>query len=326
MILAVILVGGEATTADGGVPHDVVVVGDGVAGLTAALFAARLGLRTLVLGSGGLGGALMNTERVEDFPGFDEGISGFELGPRLQDQATNAGAELQVGEATGLRESDGGWSVATHEGELAGRAVIVATGTRPRRLGVPGEDELEGKGISHCANCDGPLFRGRTVGVVGGGDSALLEALELTAHEVRVVVLDREPAFRAQEAYRRRVASSDAIAERHGVAVEAIVGDGTVAAARVRDLATDRVEDIEVAALFVHAGRERNTAWVAGALALDEGGGIRTDAWMHTEAPGVLAAGDVRSDSAGQAITAAGDGATAAIAAHRLLAEERDPP
>lgn len=302
------------------------IVGDGVAGLTAALFAARLGIGALVLGSGGLGGSLMNTERVEDFPGFDEGVSGFELGPRLQDQATNAGAEFRVAEATGLRSSDGGWCVATHDGELAARAVIVATGTRPRRLGVPGEAELEGKGISHCANCDGPLFRGRTVGVVGGGDSALLEALELTAHEVRVVVLDREPAFRAQEAYRRRVASSDAIAERHGVAVEAIVGDGTVAAARVRDLATDRVEDVEVAALFVHAGRERNTAWVAGALALDEGGGIRTDAWMRTEAPGVFAAGDVRVDSAGQAITAAGDGATAAIAAHRRLAEEADPP
>lgn len=268
-----------------------------------------------------MGGAILNTERIEDIPGFPEGIPGFDFGPRLQEQVTNAGATVEPAEVTRIERHGDGWAVATDSSEITARAVIVATGSRPRKLGVAGEGELEGKGLSHCASCDGPLHRGRTVAMVGGGDSALLETLELGGHDVRVVLIHEGESFGAQETYRRRVQESTYVDVRHRTVVEEIVGNGSVEGLRLRDLASGESATVEVSAVFVHVGRVPNTELLQGVVALDEHGRVATDAWMGTEAPGLFAAGDIRADSAGQAVTAAGDGATAAVAAHRYLAD-----
>jgi thioredoxin reductase (NADPH) len=299
--------------------HEVAVLGGGPAGLTAALFAARQGRGTVLLDPLGMGGAILNTERIEDWPGFPEGIPGFDFGPRLQEQAVAAGATVEPAEATGIERRDADWAVQTDGRELVAGALIVATGTRPRLLDVPGEAELIGKGISHCASCDGPLFRGSQVAMIGGGDSALLETLELGGHDVRVVLINERDRFTGQETYARRVAESAYVEIRHRTVVEEILGNGTVEGVRVRALASGDSSTIAVAAVFVHAGRVPNTALLAGVVALDERGCVATDAWMRTELPGLFAAGDVRADSPGQAVTAAGEGATAAIAAHRYL-------
>jgi len=301
--------------------HDIAVVGGGPAGLTAALFAARHGRRTVLLDPLGMGGAIMNTERVEDFPGFPEGIAGFELGPRMQEQVTGAGGVVEMAEATRIEKRDGDWAITSDSGEIVASAVIVATGSTPRRLGVEREDEFEGKGLSRCASCDGPLYGGKLVAMVGAGDSALLETLELTGHDVRVVLIHPDEDLRGQETYRRRILESAAVEVRHATALEAILGDGQVSGVRVRELASGESSTVPVDGVFVHVGRLPNTAWLGGVVALDTGGHVPTDIWMRTEIPGLFAAGDVRASSAGQAASAAGDGATAAVAAHRYLAE-----
>lgn len=301
--------------------YEIVVAGGGPAGLTAALFAARHGHTTLVVDPLCMGGAILNTQRIEDVPGFPEGVSGFEFGPRLQEQAANAGATVEPAEATRIERRVDDWCVATDSREITAGAVIVATGSRPRKLGLPREEELEGKGLSHCASCDGPLFRGQAVAMVGGGDSALLETLELEGHDVRVVLVNAEDALSGQETYASRVLEAPYVEVRQRTSVEEILGDGRVEGLRLRHLGSGEPSTVEVAGVFVHIGRVPNTELLEGPLTLDENGRVATDAWMRTEQPGLFAAGDVRADSAGQAVTAAGDGATAAIAAHRYLAE-----
>ncbi len=301
--------------------YDIAVVGGGPAGLTAALFAARHGRTTVLLDPLGMGGAIMNTERVEDFPGFPEGVAGFELGPRMQEQVMNAGGAVEMTEVLRVEQRDGDWAVATDTGEIVAGAVIVASGSNPRRLGVAREDEFEGKGLSHCASCDGPLYGGKLVAMAGGGDSALLEALELTGHDVRVVVIHPGEALSGQEAYRRRIGESSMVEIRHRTALEEILGDGRVSGVRVRELASGESSTVPVEGVFVHVGRLPNTACLEGVVALDSGGHVPTDIWMQTERPGLFAAGDVRANAAGQAVSAAGDGATAAVAAHRYLAD-----
>ncbi len=301
--------------------YEIAVAGGGPAGLTAALFAARHGRSTILLDPVGLGGAILNTERVEDFPGFPEGVPGFELGPRIQEQVAGAGAVVEMEEVRRIEPRGDDWAVVTDSRELVAGAAIVATGTRPCKLGVPREDEFEGKGLSHCASCDGPLYRGKAVAIVGGGDSALLEALELTHHDVQVVLIDADEALSGQEAYGRRVRESTQIEIRHHTVVEEILGDGRVDGVRLRDLTTGESSTLPAAGVFVHVGRLPNTSCLDGLVALDEGGCVPTDIWMRAQLPGLFAAGDVRAGAAGQAISAAGDGATAAVSAHRYLAE-----
>jgi thioredoxin reductase (NADPH) len=301
--------------------YEIAVAGGGPAGLTAALFAARHGRSTILLDPLGAGGAILNVSRVEDFPGFPEGASGFELGPRLQQQAMDAGAAFELGEAGRIEPRDGDWAVLTDSREVVAGAVIVATGSRPRALGVPREDEFEGKGLSHCASCDGPLYRGQVVAVCGGGDYALAEALDLVRHDVSVVLVHPEETLGGQATYTGRVAESPNVEVRHRTVLEEILGDGRVDGVRVRDLASGESSTVPVAAVFAYVGFVPNTACLEGVVALDEGGHVQTDVWMRTERPGLFAAGDVRADAAGLAIAAAGDGATAAVAAHRYLAE-----
>ena len=295
--------------------YDVVVAGGGIAGLSAALAAARLGCRTLVLAGDVPGGNLLAIEKVEGYPGFPEGVAGYDLCPMAQEMAAAAGAELETlplvrveGEAPALR-------LFTSSNELTGKSLIVATGASPKALGVPGEERLKGRGVSHCASCDGPLLRDAVVAVVGGGDSAMQESLTLAAFASRVVLLCRGPALAGQASYRERVLAHPKIEVRFDAEVEEIVGEEGVSGVRLRGAA----QPLDARAVFTYIGLEPNTAFLAGRLSLDAAGRIPTDATMATRSEGIFAAGLARAGSPGRAIASAGEGAVAAATAHSYL-------
>ena len=305
--------------------YEIAVVGGGPAGLTAALFAARRGRSTILLDPLGSGGAILNLERVEDFPGFPEAVSGFELGPRIQQQVVEAGGTVELGEVTRIERRGDEWVVATGSREILAGAVILASGTKSSELGVPGEDELKGRGLSDCASCDGPLYQGKLVAVYGDDDHALAEALDLVRHEVRVVLVHRSESLSGQDAYVRRIAESPEVEVLLGSVLEEILGDGQVDGIRVRELASGESSVVPVSGVFAYARRVPDSELVGGLVDLDESGRVLTDVRMRTALPGLFAAGDVRAESAGHAIAAAGDGATAAIAAHRYLTDHAWP-
>ncbi|MGH7033645.1 MAG: NAD(P)/FAD-dependent oxidoreductase [Stellaceae bacterium] len=299
---------------------DIVVAGSGIAGLTAAMTSARLGRKTLILTGDLLGGQLLSINRIDGFPGFPDGIAGYDLCPIAQEQAQAAGAEMASGELRRLAPCDEGWRIGTSAGEeLTARAVILATGAGLKTLGIPGEDRLRGKGVSHCASCDAPLLRGRVVGVVGGGDSAAQEALALAEAASRVVMLQRGESLTAQAAYRKRILAKPKIELRCNTEIEEILGETQVTGIRVRERSSGAAANLELAGVFVYIGLRPNSAAVEGVVPLDAGGGILTDGAMRTRLRGVCAAGAVRSGWPGRAASAAGEGAAAAIAADRYL-------
>ena len=299
--------------------YDVIVIGSGLAGSTAGLFAARHGLSTLVMESNIPGGHLISIEKIEDFPGFPDGVAGYDLCPNLQRQAADRGAKFQRAEVLRLEARAKTWAVVTEEETHQAKAVIAATGSTLGHLGVPGEEKLTGRGVSHCASCDGPLYNGQTVGVVGGGDSALQEALTLTNYAERVLLFSQGESFTAQHCYGQRVLSNSKITLRYQMAIEEVFGDEVLTGVRVRDLNSGQTCQIELAGLFVYIGLQPNTALLRDVIKLSDSGHVPTDNWMKTARDGLYAAGDIRQDSARQAISAAGDGATAAIAAHRYI-------
>jgi len=303
--------------------YDVVIAGGGIAGLTAGLHAARAGRKTRVLTGPALGGHLLSIEHIDGYPGFPDGVPGYDLCPMVQEQAAGAGAEFAAAAVTGLDAQHGRWRVTTSEGDLMAGAVVAATGTALKALGIPGEERLRGKGVSHCASCDAPLMRGRVVAVVGGGDSAMQEALTLAQHVARVIVLHRGTALSAQAAYCRRVDDNPKIEIRFGTIVEEVLGDGGLTGVRTRTLGDGTPAEIELAGLFVYIGLVPATAWLAQTIELDPSGRIPTDSAMRTRLPGLFAAGTVRAASAGRAAAAAGDGATAAISADLYLRDGR---
>ena len=298
---------------------DLVIAGGGIAGLTAGLISARAGRRTRVLTGPALGGQLLNIERIDGYPGFPDGVPGYDLCPMIQEQAVAAGAEFDASPATSLASHDGRWKVSNREGEVQAGAVVIATGTRSKELGIPGEARLRGKGVSHCASCDGPLLRAKVVGVVGGGDSAMQEALTLAQFASRVILLHRGAALSGQAAYRDAVGGNGKIEVRTNTIVEDVLGDGVLTGVRTRTTTDDGVADLELTGLFVYIGLAPETTWLNGLLELDATGRIPTDDAMRTRLPGLFAAGTVRSGTAGRAVSAAGDGALAAVAADRYL-------
>ena len=300
---------------------DLVVIGAGVAGLTAAMHAARCGLSVAVVERMGVGGQIAAAERIENFPGFPQGLSGAELGPLLHEQAEAAGAEFVLDTVEGIA-IDGDWRVVAGASEtLKARAVVVAAGSALKPLGVPGEEIFLGRGVSHCASCDGHFFSGQDVCVIGGGDSALDEAMVLTEHAARVAIIHRGETFDAQRVLSDRVAANGKIEIVASTAVEEIFGEESVSGVRLRDLISRKVHDRAVKGVFVYVGLEPNSAFLRGVVALDSAGHIDTDIMMRTSVPGIFAAGDIRAHSVAQLAAVAGDGATAAIAAWRYLRE-----
>jgi len=294
---------------------DLVVVGAGLAGLTAGMYGARYGLSTAIVDQMGSGGQILNAERIENFPGFPDGIAGYDLGPLVQEQAENAGAEFILDSAQSLEAEGDDRIVTGAEETLRAKAVIVAAGSTLRRLGIPGEERFTGKGVSQCATCDGPFFQGEPVCVIGGGDSAVDEALVLTQYASEVTLYHRGETLGAQQALLDRVVSTPNLSIVAGATVEEILGgDDAVAGVRLTGGAEQALRGV-----FVYVGLEPNTSFLRGVVDLDPAGHVVTDILMRTSMPGVFAAGDIRQHSVAQLVTAAGDGATAAIAAYRYI-------
>lgn len=302
--------------------YDVIIIGGGPAGLSAGLYAARARLATLLIEKGILGGQIANAELVENYPGFPDGISGFELGQLMHQQATKYGLETVAAEVIGIELGEAGKTVKTTEGQYVAKALILAGGAEPNRLGVPGEEEFLGKGVSYCATCDGPLFKGQVVAAVGGGDSAVEEGIFLTRFASRVILIHRRNRLRASKLLQERAFANPKMEFLWDTVVEEIFGEELVKGLKLRNVKTGQRSILAVSGVFIYVGLHPSTDYLRGLLPLDEEGRIPTDEQMQTEIPGVFAAGDIRRNSPRQAITAAGDGATAALSAEKFLSQQ----
>ena len=301
------------------------MIGAGVAGLTAATTAARHGLKVgglkvVVVDRMGVGGQISTAETIENFPGFPQGIGGHELGPLLHEQAEAAGAEFLLDTIEAIMPGLERHQVCGATQAWQARAIIIAAGSSHRTLGIPGEAQFLGKGVSHCASCDGPLFAGHEVAVIGGGDTAIDEALVLAAHASHVTLIHRGPGLRAQHVLGQRVKANAKIVIMVNTLVEEILGGASVTGVKLRDEQSGIVRELSLRGVFVSIGLEPNTAFLSGLVALDTAGHIVTDTMMATSCRGVFAAGDIRKDSVALLAACAGDGATAAIAAVHYLA------
>jgi len=300
--------------------YDVIIIGGGPAGLTAGLYAARAGLKSLLMEQGVFGGQIVNARLVENYPGFPEGISGPELGEFMRRQATKYGLETLNTEVSGVRTGNA-YEVSTSEGNIQTAAIIIAAGAEYRKLDVAGEERLSGRGVSYCATCDGFFFRDREVAVVGGGDTAITDALELSQHCRKVYIIHRRDQLRATKALQEKAFSQPKIELVWNTVVHEIVGDRMLSNLRLRNVETGQSSNLEVDGIFIAVGLKPNSQVFSQLVALDEAEFIVTDELMRTSAPGIFAAGDVRHNSFRQVITAAGDGAAAAISAFKYLYE-----
>ena len=301
--------------------YEVIIIGGGPAGLTAGLYTSRARLNSLLIEKGLFGGQIANAELVDNYPGFPEGISGFELGQLMHQQVTKAGLKTLLAEVTGIELQDEQKVVKTTEGGFIAKAVITAGGSERYKLGVPGEAEFIGKGVSYCATCDAAFFKGQPVAVIGGGNAAITEALHLARFAPRVTVIHRRDQLRASRILQEKAFSEAKIEFLWNSIVDEIEGEDSVKRIRLRQVKTGKESALDVAGIFISIGLKPNTAYLKGILPLDATGHITTNDRMETEIAGIFAAGDIRHDSARQAITAAGDGATAAIYAEKFLAE-----
>jgi thioredoxin reductase (NADPH) len=301
-------------------PHDLLIIGGGPAGLTAALYGARGGLDTVVLEMGAPGGQAGQTDRIENYPGFPEGVSGIELAMKFAEQAGRFGARVEMTTVQGVELGGEVKKVFTGSAEFTARAVIIASGAHPRPLGVPGEEQLRGRGVSYCATCDGAFFRNKKVAVVGGGDAAVEEALFLTRFASQVTIIHRRDALRATQVIQERARDNPRVSFHWSTVVTAIKGQDKVGSLELKDVRSGATREEDFDGVFIFIGLEPNTAFLGGALALNDGGYIVTRENLATSVPGVFAAGDVRAKDFRQVSTAVGDGAEAAMAAERYLA------
>jgi thioredoxin reductase (NADPH) len=300
--------------------YQMIIIGGGPAGLTAGLYASRAGIKSLLLEYGVFGGQIVNARLVENYPGFPEGISGIELGELMHRQASRYGLESLTAEVIGVSSGDA-YEVSTTEGNVQTESIIIATGSEYRKLGVIGEERLSGRGVSYCATCDGFFFRDREVVVVGGGDTAITDALELVQHCRKVYIIHRREELRATKALQEKAFSQPKIEPVWNTVVDEIVGGKMLNYLRLRNVKTGESSNLEVDGVFVAVGLKPNSQVFSRLVTLDEGGFVVTDELMRTSAPGIFAAGDVRRNSFRQVITAAGDGAAAASSAFKYLYE-----
>jgi thioredoxin reductase (NADPH) len=306
--------------------HDVIVIGSGPAGYTAAIYTARAELNPLVFEGTSFGGALMTTTEVENFPGFRAGIMGPELMDEMREQALRFGADLQMEDVESVSLEGPVKEVVTAGGEThRARSVILAMGAAARYLGVPGEQELLGRGVSACATCDGFFFKGQDIAVIGGGDSAMEEATFLTRFARSVTLVHRRDEFRASKIMLERARANEKITFLTNTAVVAVEGDTTVNGLRIRNTLTDEESTLPVTGVFVAIGHDPRSELVRGIIDVDDEGYVLVrDRSTATSLPGVFAAGDLVDRTYRQAITAAGSGCAAAIDAERWLAEAHE--
>ncbi|MBW1721518.1 MAG: thioredoxin-disulfide reductase [Deltaproteobacteria bacterium] len=299
--------------------HDVIIIGGGPAGLTAGLYNARARLDVLLLEKLSPGGQVLTTDWVENYPGFPEGVSGFELMDRMRRQAENFGLVIKNKEVLGLEFHGARKVVRTSDEHLEAKALILACGATPRKLGIEGEDLLVGKGVSYCATCDGAFFRDQEVAVIGGGDTAVEEALFLTRFASKVTLIHRRDALRATRVLQERAMAEEKIEFLWDTVPVKILGNTAVEGIELRNVKTGETSEKQVKGIFVFIGTNPNTELVKGLLELDENGFIVTDNKMESSVPGVFAAGDVRSKLLRQISTAVGEGAAASFSAERYL-------
>jgi thioredoxin reductase (NADPH) len=297
--------------------YEVVIIGGGPAGLTAGLYTARAGLKSLLIEKGVFGGLITSAEHVENFPGFPQGISGMELGDRMREQSVRFGLEIESTEATGLALNQK--IITTLDDTIKAQSIILAGGSLRKKLGVSGEEKFIGRGVSYCATCDSAFFVDMPVVVVGGGDASLTEALHLAKHASIVTVIHRRNELRATKVLQDRAMNDKKINFVLDTIVEEIEGDDLVKRVKLSNIKTDKTSYLDTAGVFVSVGFQPATELVQGQLSLDNIGQIITNDRLETTVSGVFAAGDIRHSSGRQAITAAGEGATAAIYAQQYL-------
>lgn len=301
--------------------YDTLIVGGGPAGLTAALYAGRSGLSAALVERAVAGGQIATTDLVDNYPGFPDGILGPELSEKMEQQARRFGTEWVNDEITGLRRDGREWRVQGADRDYRARTVILANGAHERKLGVPGEDEFRGRGVSYCAICDGAFFKGKPVAVVGGGDSALTEGMFLTRITESVTVIHRRDELRAAKEIQERAFKNPKLDWVWSTDVLAIEGDQTVRRLRLRDRKTGRESTLEVDGVFVYIGMVPNTEFLQDVVALNKAGYVLAGPDLRTSAPGIWAAGDVRAGSLAQVATAVGEGCTAALEAEAYLSK-----
>lgn len=295
--------------------YDIAIIGGGPAGLSAGLYAARGGAKTAVFESVFTGGQIVKTTHLDNYPGFPEGIDGYSFGAKLEQQAKNAGTEIRFTEVVSISLDGPIKILELADGTAEAKAVILCTGATPRKLGVPGEETFTGAGVSYCATCDGPFFRNKKVAVVGGGDTAVADALYLADVAEEVILIHRRDELRAAEVLAKAAKNNEKIRFCWDSVPVEVLGDGIVSGIRVRNVKTDAVTDIPVSAVFAAVGVVPETALFHDAVELNGYGAVKTDAGMRTSLPFVYAAGDVRETPLRQVVTACADGAVAAMTA-----------
>ncbi len=300
--------------------YEVIIIGGGPAGLTAGLYTSRAGVRSLLVERGIFGGQIVNATLIENYPGFPQGIAGMELGSLMHQQAVKYGLDVITAEATGISQGQP-YMVSTTEGDFEAAAIIIAAGSEYRKLRLVGEERLAGHGLSYCATCDGFLFRDRDVAVVGGGDTAITDALELSRHARKVYVIHRRDQLRAGHVLQRRAFAEPKLEFIWSTVVEELVGDTMLEALKLRNVKTEQRSTLKLDGVFVAVGVMPHSQSFFSLLELDDEGYIITDETMATSSPGVFGAGDIRRNSPRQVSAAVGDGATAAIAAFRYVQE-----
>ena len=304
--------------------YDVIIIGAGPAGLSAAIYSARSGLKTAVFERGLIGGQINVTEEVENYPGFPEALSGYELTERMHRQAEQFGTEFKDEEVTALGMEGLCKIVETSDNKYRARAVIFCTGAYPRRLNVPGEEKFTGRGVSYCATCDGALYRDKIVAVIGGGDSAIEEGIFLTHFAKKVVVIHRRDELRAQKIIQERAFKNPKMEFVWNSVVQEIRGENKVQELEVYNRKTNTVSVIPVDGVFIYVGILPNNKLMESRIDLDSAGFALTDDFMHTNVPGVYAAGDIRKKVLRQVVTATSDGAIAGWSAEKWITENYD--
>ena len=301
--------------------YDVIIIGGGPAGLSAGIYTARARLSSLLIEKDIVGGLIVDAEWVENYPGFPEGISGYDLSHLMEQQALKYGLETLLAEVTGIEPKSEPKVVKTTQGDFMAKAVIIASGCERTKLGAPGEAEFTGKGVSYCATCDASFFREQPVAMAGGGNAAISEALHLARFASRVTVIHRRRELRATVILQEKALAEPKIEFLWDKVVAAIEGKDVVKRLRLRDVTTNEESTLDVAGIFISIGFKPNTGYLKEVLPLDAAGYVITNEKMETEVPGIFAAGDIRSGSIQQVIAAAGDGAIAAIYAERFITQ-----